>query len=63
MNKEKGDIILYTTQDNKIKIELKVFDKTVWLNQKEIAELFQKADSTIKEHVKNIYDEKECDVD
>ena len=63
MSFDKGDIILYTTKDDKIKIELKVFDETVWLTQKEIADLFQKADSTIKEHIKNIYDEKECDVD
>jgi len=61
MSKEKGDLILYTTEDNQIKIELKIFDETVWLNQQEIADLFQKAKSTINEHIKNIYLEGELE--
>ena len=61
MDKEKGDIILYATKDDKIKIELRVFNKTAWLNQQEIADLFQKAKSTINEHIKNIYSEGELE--
>jgi hypothetical protein len=56
MNKEKGDIVLYTTEDNKIKIELKVFDETVWLTQKEISELFQTTTQNITQHIKDIYE-------
>lgn len=60
--KSKENIILYTTPDNQIKIELRVFNDTIWLTTKELAELFQKSESTIKEHIKNIYDKKECDI-
>ena len=34
-------------------------DDTVWLTQDQMAELFDKAKSTINEHIQNIYDEKE----
>lgn len=36
-------------------------DETVWLAQNQMAELFGKAKSTINEHIKNIYAEKELD--
>ena len=34
-------------------------EETVWLTQEQMAELFQKAKSTINEHIKNIYEEGE----
>lgn len=54
--KDKGDVILYTTEDNKIKMELKVFNETVWLTQKEISELFQTTTQNITQHIKDIYE-------
>ena len=35
------EIIIYNTEDGKSKIELQVENGTIWLNQNEIAELFQ----------------------
>ena len=35
-----GDIILYTTDDGKSQVSLMSRDGRVWLNQKQIAELF-----------------------
>lgn len=54
-----GEIILYQTEDGKTKIEVRLENDTVWLTLNQIAELFQKAKSTISEHIKNIYDEGE----
>jgi len=34
-------------------------EDTVWLNQDQMAELFEKSKSTINEHIKKIYEEKE----
>ena len=55
----KSDLIIYTTEDGLTKIDVTFDDNTVWLSQADMAELFQKAKSTINEHIKNIYDEGE----
>lgn len=59
MNKEFGSIIIYKTQDGNNKIEVKVYKNTVWLNQKQLSELFGVSKATISEHIKNIFNEKE----
>lgn len=54
-----SEIVIYTTEDNQTRVEVKVQDETVWLSQKQMSELFQKSVPTINEHIKNIYDEGE----
>ena len=56
-------IIIYKTEDGQTKIEVKLNDETVWLTQDQMAELFDKAKSTINEHIQNVYDEKELIID
>ncbi|MCD4720518.1 MAG: virulence RhuM family protein [Desulfobacula sp.] len=57
--KNKSDILIYQSLNGDVKIDVRLQDETVWLTQKLMAELFQVAKSTISEHVKNIYNEKE----
>jgi hypothetical protein len=52
-------LILYKNDDGNIAIDVVVHDKNVWLTQEQMAALYGKAKSTINEHIKNIYDEKE----
>ena len=59
MNKEFGSIIIYKTQDGNNKIEVKVYKNTVWLNQKQLSELFGVSKATISEHIKNIFNDEE----
>ncbi|HIT89296.1 MAG TPA: virulence RhuM family protein [Candidatus Merdenecus merdavium] len=54
-----GEILIYQTEDGLTKIDVTMQDETVWLTQEEMGELFQKAKSTINEHIKNIYSEGE----
>jgi hypothetical protein len=54
-----SEIILYTADDGRTKISVQLEDETVWLTQEQMANLFGKAVSTINEHIKNIYEEKE----
>jgi hypothetical protein len=54
-------LILYQTDDGKVKIETHFENETVWLNIDQIAELFQKSRSTINEHILNIYKEQELE--
>ncbi len=61
-NKEnKSELVIYQTEDGQTKLQVKMEDETVWLTQDQMAELFEKAKSTINEHIKNIYEEKELD--
>lgn len=56
-----AEIILYTTPQGDIKLEVIVQDETVWLTQKAMGELFGVAKSTISEHLTNIYQSGELD--
>ena len=57
----KNNIILYNTEDGKAKIELHVENETVWLNQLEMAELFQTSKQNISKHIKVILEDGELD--
>ena len=52
----KSDIILYSTPEGSIKVEVVVQDETVWLTQKAMREIFGVVKSTISEHISNIYE-------
>src|ERR1035437_7454039 len=54
-----SEIILYQTEDNRTRIEVRLEDETVWLTQRQLAELFQKDVRTINEHIQNIFEEGE----
>ena len=56
-----GEFILYASEDGELKIDVRLLDETVWLTQKQMAEMFQKNVSTINEHLRNIFDEGELD--
>lgn len=56
-----GEFILYNTEDGRTKVQLRAVDGTAWLTQRQMADLFDKDVRTINEHIRNIYDEGECD--
>ena len=58
---EENNIIIYQTQDGKTKIDVKIDNDTVWLNQTQIAELLQTTKQNVSLHIQNIFDEKELD--
>ncbi len=55
----KNEIILFENQNVKLEVNMK--DETVWLTQDQMGTLFNKSKSTINEHIKNIYKEKELE--
>lgn len=62
MNQDnQSQIILYQTEDNQTKIDVRLEDETVWLTQSQMGELFQKSTKTISEHIRNIYKEGELE--
>ena len=56
---DNSEIIIYSTQDGLTKVDVTFVDDNVWLTQEQMSELFQKAKSTISEHIKNIYEDGE----
>ena len=54
-----GEILLYQTEDGQTRLETRMTGETVWLTQKQMAELFQKDVRTISEHIRNVYEESE----
>ena len=53
----KNEIILFENQNVKLEVNMK--DETVWLTQKQMAELFDKDRRTITRHIQNIYKDEE----
>ena len=52
-------IIIYQSEDGKTQLDVKLEHKTVWLTQKQIAELFGTKRPAISKHLKNIYTSEE----
>ena len=51
----KSQIILYQTEDGKIRVEVRFEHENVWLTQKLMAELFETTVANINIHLKNIF--------
>lgn len=58
---EKDEIVLFETEDNKIKLDVPVFGETVWLTQDQMSKLFDTARSSVAYHINNIFKENELD--
>lgn len=54
-----SEIIFYRSEDGNIKIDAFFEEETLWMSQKQMAEVFEVNISTINEHLKNIYESSE----
>jgi len=59
MSENKGELIIYQTEDGLTKINVRMDNDTVWLSLDQMSELFQRDKSTISRHIKNIFQEGE----
>jgi hypothetical protein len=57
----KGELLVYATDDGRVKLEVRLENETVWLTQQTMAELFQTTKQNIGQHLRNIFDERELD--
>ncbi len=58
-DQSKGEIVVYQSDDGRIKLEVRLQDETVWLTQQLIAELFQTTVPNVSMHIRNIFEEGE----
>jgi len=61
IDKNNGEFIIYQTADGQTQIDVRLEHETVWLTQKQIAELFGTKRPAITKHLKNIYASEELD--
>ncbi len=60
-NNTYNEFLLYTTPNGKVKIEIFLHNKNIWLTQRKIAELFGVGIPAVSKHLDNIYEEKELE--
>ena len=54
-----SDLVLYTSDDGRTRLDLRIEGRTAWLTQLEIAELFQTTKQNVSLHTKNIFEDGE----
>lgn len=57
----KDEIIIYKNEKGLPVIEVAIMNETIWLTQKQIADIFGTQVPAINKHIKNIYQDKELD--
>jgi len=58
---QKGDILIYRSPQGNTKIDARLVNESLWLTQKQLAELFQTNVPNINIHIKNIIEEGELE--
>src|SRR3989339_415873 len=56
---DKNQIIIYESDDGRVRVEVRFEDENVWLTQAQMAELFDRDQSVVSKHIKNVFGEKE----
>jgi hypothetical protein len=56
-----SEFLIYQTENGEPQVQVRLFERSVWLTQRMLADLYQKSVKTVNEHIKNIYEEKELD--
>jgi hypothetical protein len=57
----KSEIIIYQTVDGKASVSLYAKDGNVWMNQNQLAELFDTSKQNIGQHIANVLEDNELD--
>ncbi|GEM_PF-941465 len=58
---KQGEIILYQTDDGRVKLDVRLQNESLWLTQSDMAQLFQCSSDNVSLHLKNIYEEGELE--
>lgn len=58
-HEQTAEFLIYKSDNQDVKVDVLLHDENIWLTQEQMAQLFGKAKSTINEHIKNIFKDKE----
>lgn len=56
---QKGEILIYQSEEGSTKIEVRLQNENVWLSQQQMSELYKSSRTNVVEHIKHIYEEGE----
>lgn len=56
-----SEMLIYQNESGEIKVDVRFEEKSIWLSQKQLSEIFGKSVKTISEHISNIFNEGELD--
>jgi hypothetical protein len=59
--KKDSEFLIFKTEDEKISVDVRLENETVWLTQKQLAEIFDTTKQNIGQHIQNIVEEGELD--
>jgi hypothetical protein len=59
MTKSSSEMIIYQSEDGRIRLETRLENVTLWMTQSQMAELFQTTQQNVSLHIQNIDDEGE----
>lgn len=58
---QKGEIVIYTSEDGSVSLDTKLENETIWLTQDMMMKLFETTKQNISLHINNIYKDEELD--
>lgn len=58
---QKGDILIYQSEEGSTKIEIRLQNENIWLSQQQMSDLYQSSRTNVVEHIKHIYEEGELE--
>lgn len=58
-----NQFLIYQSEDGSTKLDVRLEERTVWLSQKQLTDLFGKAKGTISEHIKHIFEDGELEAE
>lgn len=63
MDHSRGELLVYQGKDGDMKLEVRLYDDTIWLTQAQMSELFATDRSVITKHLRNIFNSGELEKD
>lgn len=61
MEDNNSNLIIYQSEDGKVRLDVRLENETVWLTQQQLSDLYQTSRTNVVEHIKHIYEEGELD--
>jgi len=61
MKNPNDHVVIFKTDDEKISVDVRFDEETVWLSLDQMADLFERDKSTVSRHIKNVYEEGELE--
>jgi hypothetical protein len=57
-----SEMLIYQNENGDIKVDVRFEEKSIWLSQSQLREVFGKSKATISEHISHVFEEGEREV-